>query len=78
MFHDQLFIAVKDPCAYFLYWMISSKQQPIYVTLFNWSLYKDEAMEDYLRCHGLAYICRIYHRIYHCITGVEHTIDRSL
>ena len=45
MFRDQLFIAVKEPCTYFLYWMISSKQQPIYVTLFNWSLYKDEAME---------------------------------
>ena len=71
MFRDQLFIAVKEPCTYFLYWMISCKQQPIYVTLFNWSLYKDEAMEDY---YAVPWACRIYH----CITGVEHTIDRSL
>ena len=73
MFRDQLFIAVKEPCTYFLYWIISCKQQPIYVTLFNWSLYKDEAMEDYY-IYAVPWACHIYH----CITGVEHTIDRSL
>ena len=70
MFRGQLFMAVKEPWTYFLFWMISRKQQPIYVTLFHWSLYK---LKIIMQFHGLAYICHIYH----CVTGVEPTTDRS-